>query len=70
MRTSTARLPAKIQPIEYWAELRSVENVQQFSSFANLYREVAGIVAVTQGLGCARKRQEPSAVLGLRREAS
>jgi hypothetical protein len=34
--------PAKIQPIEDWAEPRSVENVQQFSSFANLYREVAG----------------------------
>jgi hypothetical protein len=61
-----AILPAKIQPIEDWAEPRSVENVQQFSSFANLYREVAGIVAVTQGLGCARKRQEPSAVLELR----
>jgi hypothetical protein len=52
------------------AEPRSVENVQQFSSFANLYREVAGKDAVNQGLGCAGKRQERSAVLGLRREAS
>jgi hypothetical protein len=34
--------PARIQPIEDWAEPRSVENVQQFSSFANLYRKVAG----------------------------
>jgi hypothetical protein len=34
--------PAKIQPIKDWAEQRSVENVQQFSSFANLYRHVAG----------------------------
>jgi hypothetical protein len=34
--------PAKIQPIKDWAEQRSVENVQQFSSYANLYREVAG----------------------------
>jgi hypothetical protein len=58
--------PAKIQPIGNLAEPRSLENVQQFSSFANLYRQVAGIVAVTQGLGCARKRQEPSAVLELR----
>jgi hypothetical protein len=62
--------PAKIQSIENWAEPRSVENVEQFSSFANLYREVAGKDAVNQGLGCAGKRQERSAVLGLRREAS
>jgi hypothetical protein len=49
-----AMLPAKIQPIEDWAEPRSVENVQQFSSFANLYQEVAGIAAVNEELGCAR----------------
>jgi hypothetical protein len=65
MRTSTARLPAKIQPIDDWAEPRSVENVQQFSSFGNLYREVAGTVAVNYGLGCAEKRRERSAVLEL-----
>jgi hypothetical protein len=54
--------PAKIQPIEDWAEPRSVENVQQFSSFANLYREVAGTDTVNQGpdtasadVGVARK---------------
>jgi hypothetical protein len=39
-------LPVQIRPIEDWAEPRSVENIQQFSSFANLYREVAGTVAV------------------------
>jgi hypothetical protein len=38
VRTSTARLPVQIRPIEDWAEPRSVENVQQFSSFANFYR--------------------------------
>jgi hypothetical protein len=86
LRTSTGRLPVKIQPIENWAELRispvkiqpiedwaeprSVENVQQFPSFANLYREVAGKDTANRGLGCAEKRQEPSAVLGLRRKAS
>jgi hypothetical protein len=42
--------------------------VQQFWSFANLYREVAGTDAVNHGLGCAGKRQEHSAVLGLRKE--
>jgi hypothetical protein len=57
VRTSTARSPAKIQPIEDWAEPRSVENVQQFSSFANLYREVAG-------KRCSQSR------IGLRWEAS
>jgi hypothetical protein len=43
--------PAKIQPIEDWAELRSVENVQQFSSFANLHRHVAGKDSVNRELG-------------------
>jgi hypothetical protein len=43
--------PAKIQPIEYWAELRSVENVQQFSSYAYLYREVAGKDSANRVLG-------------------
>jgi hypothetical protein len=68
--------PVQIQPIENWAEPRSVENVQQFSSFAKMpplkrgHRHVAGIVAVHEELGCARKRQEHSAVLGLCREAS
>jgi hypothetical protein len=52
-----AMSPAKIQPIEDWAEPRSVENAQQFSSFANLYREVAG------------KRYSQSRI-GLRWEAS
>jgi hypothetical protein len=66
VRTSTARLPVQIRPIKDWAEPGSVENVQQFSSFANLYREVAGTDAVNQGLGCVGKRQEHSAVLGLR----
>jgi hypothetical protein len=64
VRTSTARLPVQIRPIEDWAEPGSVENVQQFSSFANLYREVAGTVAVNQGLGCAGKRQEHSQFSG------
>jgi hypothetical protein len=64
VRTSTARLPVQIRPIEDWAEARSVENVQQFSSFANLYREVTGIVAVNEELGCARKRQERLQFLG------
>jgi hypothetical protein len=43
--------PAKTQPIEDWAEPRSVENVQQFSSFANLYREVAGKDSANRELG-------------------
>jgi hypothetical protein len=38
LRTSTARSPAKIQPIEDWAEPRSVKNVLQFLSFASFYR--------------------------------
>jgi hypothetical protein len=46
-----AMSPAKIQPIEDWAEPRSVENVQQFSSCANLYREVAGADSANRGLG-------------------
>jgi hypothetical protein len=58
--------PAKTQSIEDWAEPRSVENVQQFSSCANLYREVAGTDSANGGLGCAEKRQERSVVLGLR----
>jgi hypothetical protein len=65
-----AMSPAMIQSIEDWAEPRSVENVQQFSSFANLYREVAGKDTANRGLGCVEKRQEPSTVLGLRRKAS
>jgi hypothetical protein len=32
-----------IQSIEDWAEPRSVENVQQFSSFVNLDRVVEGM---------------------------
>jgi hypothetical protein len=43
-------LPVQIQPIEDWAEPRSVENVQQFSSFANLYRHVAGKDSVNREL--------------------
>jgi hypothetical protein len=46
-----AMSPAKIQPIEDWAEPRSVENVQQLSSFANLYLEVAGKDSVNRELG-------------------
>jgi hypothetical protein len=46
-----AMSPAKIQSIEDWAEPRSVENEQQFSSFANLYREVAGKDSANRGLG-------------------
>jgi hypothetical protein len=43
--------PAKVQPIGDWAEPRSVENIQQFSSCANLYREVAGTDSANRGLG-------------------
>jgi hypothetical protein len=46
-----AMLPAKSQPIKNWAEPRSVENVLQFSSFANLYRYVAGKDSVNRELG-------------------
>jgi hypothetical protein len=47
-----AMLPAKIQSIENWAELRIFN--------------IAGTDAVNQGLGCVGKSQENSAVLGLR----